>query len=83
MAQYRAKGPAGQLPMYGHDHGAAVRVTELHMALALAHAFEACFHQCPDDVGPRNNRQRRCHAESSTAAMIGGSTPSGSGMSSK
>ena len=67
---------------FPHDR-AAIDVTELHMAPTLPHAFEACFPQSPDDFGPRDNRDRRCHAESSTVAMIGGSTPCGSGMSSK
>src|SRR5229473_5435966 len=66
----------------GHDHGAAVGVTELHVAPALAHVFEACLSQCLDDFAPRDSRKRRSHAESSTVAMTGGSTPSGSGMSS-
>jgi hypothetical protein len=52
LAEDRAQGSAGQLPVHGHDHRAAIDVTELHMAPTLPHAFEACFPQSPGDFGP-------------------------------
>lgn len=61
----------------------AVCVAQFRVASPLVYLFETSLCQSLDDLGSGDHRKRGAQAESSTVAMIGGSAPLGSGVSSK
>jgi hypothetical protein len=58
-------------------------IPKLDVASLLTHLLEAGGFQSTNRLGARDDRKSRAHAATSTEAMIGGSTPSGTGSSSK
>lgn len=69
--------------MQRHDDCPALAVFQLDVTAALAYLREASLAQSPNHIAPGDTWEVRTQAAISIEVMIGGSTPSGRGASSK
>lgn len=75
--------PSRQLTVERNDYRAALVATQLDVTPLLAYLGEPHPFQRTDRLLPGDDRERWTHAGTSTAAIVGGSMPSGNGWSSK